>query len=50
MEDKKESYIYKINKSYMVVANNVSEAETVFKKHCSNVTITELKRVGTVLM
>lgn len=48
--NKMESYTYKVNKSYMVVANTVSEAEQIFKKHYPTIEVTDLKKCGKVLM
>ena len=52
MEQKnnKESFLFKINKQHMVVANSLSDAERVFKEHYANITIMECKRIGNVLM
>ena len=48
--NKVESYIYKINKLHLVVANSVIEAEQVFKKHYPTTEILDLKKSVKVLM
>ena len=48
--DKKELFLYKINKTIMIAAPSVAAAEEVFKKHQPNGSIVELKKMGTVLM
>lgn len=49
-KSKQESYVYKINKVYLVVADSVSEAEAIFKKHYPTSTVDELKKTGKVLL
>lgn len=49
-EQKKESYLWKVNKVAYVVADNIADAEAVYHKHYGNLTVNELRKTNTVYL
>lgn len=50
IEDKKESFLWKANKVFQVIADTVTEAEEVVNKHYPDTTINEIKRIAKVYL